>query len=56
MVALVDNQMTVVRYHVGYVAAAHEALDQRDINDATRLATSAADDADVLRIDIEERP
>ncbi len=54
MAALVDDQMTVVRYQVGYFASAHEALDQRDINDAGRLAASAANDADVLWIDIEE--
>jgi hypothetical protein len=56
MVALVDDQMTVVRRQIGYFASAHEALDQRDINDASRLAASTANDADVLRIDIEECP
>ena len=56
MVALVNDKMTVVRHQVGYFASTHEALDQRDINDARRLAASAADDADVLRIDIEECP
>ena len=56
MVALIDDQMTVVRYQVGYFASPHEALDQRDINDASRLAASAANDADVLRIDIEKCP
>ena len=56
MVALVDDQVTVVRYQVGYFASAHEALDQRDINDAGRLAAPAANDTDVLRIDIEEYP
>ena len=54
VMALVNDQMTVVRYQIGYLASAHEALDQRDINDARRLAAAAADDADVLRIDIEE--
>ena len=54
MVALVDDQMTVVRYNVGYFASAHKALNQRDVNDASRLAASAANDADVPRIDIEE--
>jgi hypothetical protein len=56
MVALIDNQMTVVRHHVGYLTSAHEALDQRDINDASRLTASGADNTDVLRIDIEECP
>ena len=56
MMALVDDQMTVVRHQVRYFAATHEALDQRDINDAGRLPASAADDADVLRIDIEKCP
>jgi len=48
--------MTVVRYQVRYFASTHEALDQRNINDASRLAASAANDADILRIDIEECP
>ncbi|ESW78996.1 hypothetical protein X772_28260 [Mesorhizobium sp. LSJC280B00] len=48
MVALIDDQMTVVRYQVGYFAWAQEALDQRDVNDASRLAASAANNADVL--------
>jgi len=54
MVALVDDQMTVVRDNVGYFASAHKALNQRDVNDASRLAASAANDADVPRINIEE--
>src|SRR5437762_1862193 len=54
MMALIDDQMAVVRYQVGYFASAHEALDQRDVNDAGRLAASAANGADVLRIDLEE--
>lgn len=56
MMALIDNQMTLVRYHVGYFTSAHEALDQCDINDTSRLAASAADNADILRIDIEKCP
>jgi len=56
MMAFIDNQMAVIRYQVGDFASAHEALDQRDINDASRLATSAADNADVFRIDLEECP
>jgi len=56
MMALIDNQMAVVRHHIGYFTSAHEALDQRDINDASRLTTSAADNADVFRIDVEECP
>jgi hypothetical protein len=56
MMALIDDQMAVVRHHVGYFTSAHETLDQRDINDASRLAASGADNADVLRIDIEECP
>ena len=53
---LVDDKMTVVRHQVQYIAVPHEALDQRDINDAGRLPASATDDADVLRIDIEKGP
>ena len=56
MVAFVNDKMTIVRQQVGYFAVPHEALDQRNINDASRLAASAANDADILRIDIEECP
>ena len=54
MVAFVNDKMTIVRHQVGYFALPHEALDQRDINDTGRLAAPAADDADILRIDIEK--
>ena len=54
MVAFVNDKMTIVRYQVGYFALPHEALDQRDINNTGRLAASAPDDADILRIEIEK--
>src|SRR5579863_4814907 len=54
MVAFVNDKMTIVRHQVGYFAVPHEALDQRDINDTARLAASASNDADILRIDIEK--
>ena len=56
MVAFVNDKMTIVRQQVGYFAVPHEALDQRDINDTRRLAAPAADDAYILRIDIEKCP
>src|SRR5579863_4077669 len=54
MVAFVNDKMTIVRHQVGYFAMPHEALDQRDINDTGRLAASAANDADISRINIEK--
>ena len=55
MVAFVNDKMTIVRDQVRYLALPHEALDQRDIYDTSRIAASAPDDADILRIDIEKR-
>ena len=55
MVAFVNDKMTIVRHQVRYLALPHEALDQRDIDDTGRIAASAPDDADILRIDIEKR-
>lgn len=45
--ALVDDQMAIVGDEVAYLAAAHEALDQRDVDPPRRLALSTADRADV---------
>ena len=52
--ALVNDKMAVVSHQVRYLAAAHETLDQSDIQNACRLAKPAADDPDSLRIDIKE--
>ena len=52
--AFVDDEMAVVRDEVRDLAVTHEALDQRDIDDAGRFAAPATDDSDVLRIDVEE--
>ena len=52
-----DDQRLDTLFPVSYThLSTHEALDQRNINDASRLAASAANDADILRIDIEECP
>jgi hypothetical protein len=56
VVTLVDDKMTIVRHQIRYFTLTHEALDQRDIDNAGRLPASATDDADVLRIDIEKCP
>jgi hypothetical protein len=53
MVAFVNDKVTVVRHQVRYFATTHEALDQRDIDDAGRLAAPASDDSNGLRVDIE---
>ena len=52
--AFIDDQITVIRHQIGYLAPTHKALNQRDIYDARRLAAATANDADILRIDIEE--
>jgi hypothetical protein len=54
VMALVKNQMTVIGYYIGNLTSAHEALDQRDIDDARWFAPATSDDPDMLRIDIEE--
>jgi hypothetical protein len=56
MMALVNDEMTVVRHQIRYFAATHEALDQREIYDSSRLAAPAANGSNILRIDIEECP
>ena len=43
----VDDEVAVVRDQITYLAVAHEALDQRDIDPPCRLALSAADCADI---------
>ena len=52
--ALVKHQMTVIGHQIGHLTSAHETLDQRDIDDACWFAPAAADDPDMLRIDIKE--
>ena len=54
MVALVDNQMTVISHDVIDLAIANQALDQRHINDPCRLPFPATDDADLLWVDAQE--
>ena len=46
MVALVDDQVTVVADEIAHLAVAHEALDQRDVDPPRRLALAATDGAD----------
>jgi hypothetical protein len=41
MMAFIDNDMSVIRHHVRYLALAHEALDHRDID--PDLVQAAAD-------------
>ena len=53
--AFVDNEMAVVGDEVVRLSAAHQALNQRDIDYSRRFPPPAADDANVLRIDVQER-
>ena len=56
VVALVDHEMPVARDDVVHLMLPHEALDDADIDDAARLALSAADPPDGRCGKIEERP
>ena len=53
--AFVDDKVAVIAHEVGGLPAAHQTLNQRDINDTGRLTPPTADDANVLRIDVQER-
>ena len=55
MVALVDDEMAVVGDDVVYLVAAHEALDDGNVNDACGLAPAVADPPDSGGGQIEER-
>ncbi|TCL67309.1 hypothetical protein EV286_110214 [Rhizobium sp. BK251] len=50
MVALVDNQMTVIADDVIDLAIPNQALDQRNVDDPCWLSFPAPDDADLLWI------
>mgnify|MGYP000462199835 CR=1 FL=1 len=54
MVALVDNQMTVIAHDVIDLAIPNQALDQRHINDPCRFPFPATEDADLLCVDAQE--
>ena len=54
VMALVKHQMTVIGHQIGHLTSAHETLDQRDIDDTRWFAPAAADDPDMLWIDIKE--
>jgi hypothetical protein len=49
--AFVDDEVAIVPDRVAYLAAAHEALDQGDVDLARRLALAATDCADVAFLD-----
>ena len=48
MVAFIDNELSVITYNVGDFALSHQALDQRDIDAATRLPSPARNRPNVL--------
>ncbi len=54
--AFVNDEMAVTGYEVRYLAAAHEALDQRDIDHPCRLAAPSTNGPDIPEIDFKEYP
>ena len=52
--AFIDNQMTVIGYDIRDFTISDKALDQRHIDDPGRLPSPAADNADLLRVDVQE--
>jgi hypothetical protein len=56
MMALVNYAVTAISHKIRYLTATHRALDQRNVDNTSRLSASAPDNADMLRIDIEKCP
>jgi hypothetical protein len=54
--AFIDDQMAVAGDEIVDFAPLDQALDDRDVDDASRLPLAASDDSDLLRFDVEERP
>ncbi|MDB5550464.1 MAG: hypothetical protein JWL86_448 [Rhizobium sp.] len=52
--AFIDNQMTVFANHVIDLAIAHQALYQRDVDNACRLSFPAPDNADLFWINVQK--
>ena len=52
--AFVDNQMAIICNDVGDLAITYQALDQSHVNDAGRLSFPTANDADLLRVDVQK--
>jgi hypothetical protein len=48
--ALIDDQMAVVGDNIRDLSFAHQALDERYVNDARRLSFSAANNADLFLV------
>lgn len=55
VVTFVDDEMAIIANKVGDFSAPHEALDQRHIDHASRLAFASPDRPDELRVNVEER-
>jgi hypothetical protein len=53
--AFIDDEVAVIAYEVRYLATAHKALDQRDVDDSGRVPATPANDPDILRIDLQKR-
>ncbi|TCN35627.1 hypothetical protein EV665_1272 [Shinella granuli] len=53
--ALIDDQMAVIGDHVRNLTLAHQALDERNINDTCRLSFSAANNTYLFRVYAQKR-
>ena len=53
--AFVDDQMPVSADEIVDFAFPDEALDQRDVDDAGRLAFAASNHSDLFRVHVQER-
>ena len=52
--AFIDDQMAVVGNDIGNFSLAHQALDERDIDDACRFSFPATNNADLLRVHVQK--
>src|ERR1700681_1670662 len=55
MVAFVHDKMAVVSHEIGCLALPHQALDERNVDEACRPPPPTTNDTDAIRVDIEER-
>ncbi len=54
--AFINHQMSVPGNQIGNLAFFDEALNQRHVNYASRLSFASTDCADLLGINVKERP
>src|SRR6185312_3155792 len=55
MVAFIHDKMAIVGHEVGYLALPHQALDERNVDEACRPPSPTPNDPDVIGVNIKER-